>query len=197
MNSPFHLIYTITFQSQPTLRYFVEPGLTNTLKSGGYGKPKFFTQLSEVPADIIQDSDRAIFKLLEKLSERFLLEGTSASVLLQLLLRSGRCHFATHRSHPLTEGPLLNGNVQWIKEPEGKQRLSCWVSGRSITVLPLKPLWYVEHEKHCCGILRVPLDPEAAAHLLKSPPLSEAELKEIYVMLKETKSSAENYCAVF
>ncbi|HEV2613118.1 MAG TPA: DEAD/DEAH box helicase [Gammaproteobacteria bacterium] len=191
MDQPLHLIYIITFQSQPTLRYFVEPGLVNVLRSGGYSKPRLVSTLEEIPTEIVRDNDRAIFKLLEKLPEKLLLDGNPASVLLQHLLRTGRCHFASHRSKPITEGPILDGNVQWIKEPDGKQRLHCWVSGRALSVIPLKPLWYVEHEKSCCGILRVPLDPEAASYLLKSPPLSEAELKEIYVLLKQTKSETE------
>lgn len=191
MHSPTYLIYLITFQSQPLLRYFVEPSLTQKLKSGGYAKPQKISSLQDVPAETIQENDKAIFALLDELPEKFLLEGQKSSVLLQALIRTGRCHFASHRSQPLREGPILDANLQWKKELDDKQRLHCWVSGRTISVIPLKPLWYVEHEKHACGILRVPLDPEAAAHLIKSPPLSEEELREIYDVLRKTKSETE------
>jgi len=191
MDPSVHLIYIITFQTQPTLRYFIEPSLTQMLKSGGYSKPQRMASLNDIPTEIIQDKDKAIFALLEQLPEKYLLEGPKSSVLLQALLRTGRCHFVSHRAKALSEGPILDGKVQWKKEPDGKQRLHCWVSSRPVSVIPLKPLWYVDNEQHCGGILRVPLDPEAAAYLLKSPPLSEAELREIHDKLKQTKSETE------
>ena len=177
------LIYIITFQSQPTMQYFIEPGLAVRNKAGHYGKPLMIKSLDQIPDDWTEkDSD--ILKLLQE--KRF--PCLFGSVLLQKLLKTGRCHFAAHRSKPLGEGILLDGKLEWTKEPDGKQRLHCGVSGRSITVLPLKPLWYIDHQKNECGILRVPLRADIAAYLLTAPPLSSEQIRDIYGMLKNTPS---------
>ncbi len=188
-----NLFYLITFTSQPRLAYFVQPAMAELGKGQSYNKPQFFSDLSQIPSSALNMDDDDIFELLAeiKCDNTFPLIGQKGALLLENLIDSGRVHFSSHRTPPLKRGKTQQGKLTWIDEPDGKQRLHCWVSGGASTILPLQPLWYVDHFSYEAGELNTSLNPEIAATLLFAPSMRPEEIREIYTLLKTANSEKE------
>jgi len=188
-----NLFYLITFTPQPRLAYFVHPAIAELGKAQSYNKPQFFSELSQIPTSLLDMNDRDIFELLAeiKVDDTFPLIGQKGAELLENLIDSGRVHFSSHRTPSLKRGKTQHGKLSWVDEPDGKQRLHCWISGGASTILPLQPLWYVDHFSHEAGELNTSLNPEIAATLLFAPSMRPEEIRELYDLLKSAHSEKE------
>ena len=108
------LLYLITFQSQPRLQYFIEPCLASEVKSGGFGKPIAIKQITEVPIELVDETDDAIWELLASFpqaSSAYPIEGKTGGKLIDLLLKTGREYFESNRSKKLKHGKLKKGKT--------------------------------------------------------------------------------------
>jgi SNF2 family DNA or RNA helicase len=189
-----HLIYIITFHTQPKLTYYVLPTLAHPAKSQNFCNPKSILNLSEAKEANTSYLDEEIFELLSEIKtieDTFPLEGKKGAILLEKLLESERVYFSSYKNSDLKLGKKRYGQLDWANESDGKQRLQCRVSGGASTILPLQPLWYIDHISHECGKLETSLDPEIVSILLFAPAMRSEEIHEIYLLLKNTSSEKE------
>jgi SNF2 family DNA or RNA helicase len=188
-----NLFYLITFTSQPRLAYFVQPGIVEIGKKQSHNKPQFFSDLSQITPSLFDMHDQDIFELLAEIQSdhTFPLMGQKGAILLENLIDSGRAHFSSHCTPPLTRGKTQHGKLSWVDEPDGKQRLHCWISGGASTILPLQPLWYINHFSHKAGELETSLNPDIAVTMLFAPSMRPEKIREIYTLLKTVHSEKE------
>lgn len=196
-----HLVYVITQQTSPTLVYLVKPYLVPVLKQGDYGKPYLVTDIQQIPTLYLETADKKLWEHLNKQSVLktattmgFVIECIAGSKLMALLLQTGRCYFSSHRSSPLKPGPLRQGKLEWLSEEDNKQRLHCLVpGGGACSVIPLQPLWYVDHEQHLCGHIQTSLAADIVSLLLLSPPMTSDQLQRLSNILTRCSTEEDAY----
>jgi len=173
------LLYLMTYEPTPHKTYHVLPVIVQKGHKPIYIRE--FEQLNEVSED-----DQEIFKDL--LEQHFLIQGKAGAILLDKLVESNRLHFASFRTSALKKSKTLEGHLSWITESQDKKRLHCRVLGGTKTVLPVVPLWYIDHHQQLCGEVKTLLDPEIASILLFSAPLTDLQIQEIHSLMKNISS---------
>jgi SNF2 family DNA or RNA helicase len=173
------LVYLMTYEASPYKTYHVLPAL---IQKGQ--KPIYIRDLDQISD--LSEQDQDIFKAL--FEQHFLIQGKEGADLLEKLIDSNRLHFASFRTSPLRKSVTQEGHLSWIAESQDKKRLHCRVMGGTRTVLPVIPLWYIDHHQQVCGEITTLLDPEIASILLFSAPLTDLQIQEIYSMMKKISS---------
>jgi len=155
--------YLVTFSAHPRMTYYLCPVLIEKGK-----KNKLVLEQAQV------------------------LQGKAGVEILEEILETQTLHFSSPRAPILKKGSKRQGKLEWITEPGGRKRLQCRISGGGAnTILPLEPLWYIDHTTSECGELETSLHPEIVELLLAAPPMKEEEIHEIYVLLKNCSSEED------
>lgn len=158
----------------------VELLLARTLHAGNVGKGVAYSLEdlalgARAAAHHLAEADRALLAhwLLKRATPQTDIEGEaltfdgSAQVLSQMIA-TGRCHWVSRTSPPLTLGSPRTGRVEWIMYPDGSQRPTVVVepTGRPLLV---QPLWYLDETTRECGPLTMTPSEEIARQLLLAP----------------------------
>lgn len=174
--------------------YWVTP-----LKKGGYGKTSAVFKIDSINLQTLPIIDQRIIQWLRQISQQdrswpygapqFPLIGSNGAALLQQLVLSGHCHWVNIQAPALRIGETRMGTLEWRKEPSGLQQLSCRISGRAHSILPLAPPWYIDHEHHQCGSIETGLAPDAAAAMLLAPPMQPEQCRILQQALARRSQS--------
>lgn len=133
---------------------------------------------SATPPKYLLGSDMAILKrigLLPSLygfgdSIRFALFGEAGAEMLERILRTGRCRWQSTAGPLMSEGQPRQARVGWTLSEHGTVVPSIGIDAGGIAVASW-PMWYVDPETHCCGVLETDLSPRVAVALLQAPPV--------------------------
>lgn len=174
------LHYLMTYEPSLSKTYHVLPAI---LQKGQ--KPLFIRDIQQMGlhSNVLLEEDQEILRTL--IEQRFILQGSAGAEMLEKLIETDRLHFASFRTPALKRGKKEEGQLSWIAESSDKKRLHCRVPGGARTVLPVVPLWYIDHHQQCCGELNTLLDPDIALMLLFSAPLTDQQIQEISGLLKK------------
>lgn len=158
----------------------VELLLTRTLQSGTQGKGITY-QLEDLvlgtraAAQHLGEADRALLVrwLLKRTVPDLDVEGEaltfdgSAQVLAEMV-GTGRCHWVSRTTPPLTVGNTRSGRIEWIMYPDGSQRPKVVVEPAARPLL-VQPLWYLDEATRECGPLTLAPSEQVARQLLLAP----------------------------
>lgn len=163
----------------------VKPVLLPVQKRGGYGRPKSlhwdYMSRASIPG-YIQPIDDVLLPMIAACSTSsyydpsFLsfakLHPSRAGLVLEKLLETGRCHWQTHETPPLTRGTPRAARLVWRMDERGDQWPDLDIEdGSSVDVLPVEPPWYVSLSDGTCGPLRTSAPAEVASAFLRGPKL--------------------------
>lgn len=175
--------------------------LARKIKKGGHGLQKSFSSTQRTHFQALLPVDHEILHALEvlnRIQEGYIVSdalyeseysfNTLDPSLFQRILETNRCYWLDTTSSalptsPLYPGMLKKGELQWSLEDSGTQKLICLVEGKPIQVLPLMPLWYLDHTTHEVGQLELPGDPALSKTLLFAPPVTPQTVSEISAVL--------------
>ena len=172
----------------------VEAQGVRRLKVGGYGQPRSiqFSTLITSTAQYIRPEDRIIARLLtlEPWRGTSLVELPSdpalADIVLRRMLATGRCHWHSKDTPPLTEGEARSGRIGWRLLPDGRQIPTIETDSPDIVAIPGAATWYVDTQALTLGPLDLGLPGPTAAALLKAPPVSVAQVPSLRAALAKT-----------
>ncbi|MDD5175839.1 MAG: DEAD/DEAH box helicase [Sterolibacterium sp.] len=155
------------------------------LKNGGYSRPEpirpDFHRLSwgNVPA-YYQPADLPILRLFLALQDSLifsfqtslLLRGEEGAQLLRMVLRTGRLHLENIEQPALQVGATLHAGIVWRRDATDRLQL-CLDSEETLTLVPTRPLWYLNPARGEAGEVQFDLPEDIAIQLLAAPPLDE------------------------
>ena len=179
------------------LTLHVSVQIARVLKKGGLGKPKNFSfspqQMAKCPL-----KERGLLHQLQALSHYeldscFPLTNEESMVLLTELLNLApdRCFWAQHGAQlPLQLGPQVQAPFQWSMDERGKQTMQLNTQ-QALTVLPTRPLWYLNESDGLCGPLLTDPPTTQALQLLAMPAVPVEQVPAVITTLKETFSDIE------
>ena len=177
--------YTIEVQEHYYVPRFV-------LTASVSGRHVDLATLATANAKYAMPSDRTIGKLIGASGLLGGLRNLSPVVLgtlLEALIATHRLHWRTSDAPPLTEEPLVNAALGWIRGSDGRQRLH--LRGRPSTVLlPSSPLWYVDARTNVAGPVNVEAPAATAAALAGAPSLTADQARRVNVALRHVFSSS-------
>lgn len=196
----YQLIYwlSIVFNKKPCLS--VKLVVVKKLKKGGYGNAyKPLTYSSDTHMRALTSLDHDILHRLEvtkRLSnpfyhyrvfdEEYELSGETANIILEDILKTGRCYWETHQGQsPLQLASPRPGNFNWSIIGNGKQKLICQIDGEEVQILPITPFYYLNLKNNHCGRLETSLDLSAVQPLLFSPLLEPKDIPKMIRILKD------------
>ncbi len=142
------------------------------------------------PAQFLRPSDFTILRRMANLINGETLSGDNGAEVLEMVLKTGRCHWESLTGPSLRCGEPRPGTIRWSAIADGRQRPMVEVEGGS-TAIPLAPPWYVDGAAGLCGPVDVGLAPRLAGLLLEAPPLEIAELSAVRSRLAATLPAAE------
>ena len=164
------------------------------LKDGSYSASAQSYTPSNVfnakPAQFLRPSDFTILRRLASLDHTGILGGESGAEILDLVLKTGRCHWESLKGPPLGRGDPRPGAIRWSAAADGRHRPAVEVEGDGVAV-SLAPPWYVDAAAGVCGPVEVGLAPRLAGLLLEAPPIEVAELPAVRTRLATTLPEAE------
>ena len=113
------------------------------------------------------------------------LDGRNSEALMSKLLSSGRLHFATLATPPLSAGEARAGTPDWILTADGLRAPVLTVEPAAERILPLLPPWYVDTARAEAGPITLAVPAELVQRLLWLPPLTQAESELVAETLAE------------
>ncbi|MBI3776662.1 MAG: DEAD/DEAH box helicase [Gammaproteobacteria bacterium] len=142
------------------------------LKNGTYGKEQRFN--GQLGARFISQADRAALISLGAINpmttQNPILAGSDGARLLREIIATGRCHWESGDTPPLTLGEARAAHFEWTMSSDGAQHLLC-VGENVDIVLAFEIPWYVDITTHSCGPLHTGLPDAVAAALVTAPAL--------------------------
>lgn len=175
------LLYLVTTGSaeKPYLR--LETIAASKLKAGGYGREERY-DLTTGRAGFLDAADRMIGALLGSMRSGYWLDysfETAEPELIDLLLNSviktGRCFWRTKDGLPLTLGDARPGELVWVVDEQGRQRTT--VTTHEAQVLLAPSPWYVDEKTGCAGRLTLPFPADLVEPILFGPRLDVEQAK--------------------
>jgi superfamily II DNA or RNA helicase len=168
-------------------RVTIEAIVGATSRDGTLGKTRRVdaASLAHLPGAHVTTVDRTIGRLIGGSSvARSALQPPSPAILatiLDLAIETGRLHWESASNPPLVRAPIEAAGLAWrIDDDDGRLRLT--LQGRThATLIPARPLWYVDAEAGSAGPAEVALDPELAAILVASPALTERQAQRAQI----------------
>lgn len=168
------------------------------LKRGGWGKASSFN-LGDLNSyysygastnALPQDSEiaRLLANQFDYSGRQAQLRGDVGVLVVQRLLRSGRCFLQSTNNPPLTQGPPRKLAITWDK---GTQTTRCRLRldevGDDWLLIPTEPAWYLDPAVSQCGPIEAqPCTTSLLAALAVLPELPEERLPELSYFLSDT-----------
>ncbi len=119
-----------------------------------------------------------------------ILEGREGAKIFAEIMNTGRCFWSSADDYDTVEKLLTLGNsrkadIDWKINNNATQQLICTTKEGSNYAIPTSPVWYIDLNKNCCGILESKLGNDKLALLLQSPPIAISETEIIRKNLKD------------
>lgn len=170
------LLYVLNLQQFARVSFVTVDFFTaRRLKSGAYGKATKFNGDPASHHRVVREDDRRLLHWLQFLrpfqTHAPRLSDDDGARILTELIATGRCHWLSPSSPPLTLGASRVARLEWTHSDDGTQTLRCNIEPTG-EVLPLDSLWYLDRQRWQCGRLETGLPGVVARTLLNAPPLN-------------------------
>jgi superfamily II DNA or RNA helicase len=160
-------------QGQPVI---IAAQIVRRLKAGGYSKPRpvQLTTVASTSGQYVRPEDRVIARLLTLETWRVPIgrlpdEAGLREIVLRRLLATGRCHWHSRDTAPLTAGETRHGRIVWRLLPDGSQAPAIDTGSLATVAIPGEASWYIDTQALTLGPLDPGLPGAIAAALLKAP----------------------------
>lgn len=179
-----HAILYVLKQSR--LDVSLKPMTTRLLKKGGYGKISTFSENNNQTRRALTPEDKRLLAWFRSLSNHYSYHGEAVvsfqdvSDVLTDLLKTKRVFWQKISDQPLQLGEQQQLTWRWVVNASGGQQLTCALKDapeHPIQLLPLAPIWYIDHANNSCGPIQDSTPPHAIFNLLTLPPLEPNAVK--------------------
>ncbi|MHB8345925.1 MAG: DEAD/DEAH box helicase [Acidiferrobacterales bacterium] len=191
--TPERLLYVLRLDRlRNATRASVEILLVRPLSSGAFGKAVRWSGGLQSHARFVTEADRDLLRWLETLRAGqgsvgfgiYPLRGSAGAHVLARMIATGRCHWRSKDTLPLTPGETRVGTPVWRVDTEGRQRLVCLADPGVDEVIPVNPPWFVDIAHAQCGPLKTSLRDAFAEELFTAPELMPEEAETAHAALR-------------
>ena len=188
-----HLLYVME-EIRGQLKLYTKKGYLK--KNGEWSQLKFYTpdyyELQWGTPNYIDAEDLTILHLLPRTrAGEYQLTGESGNLALMHLLKTGRFKLANTNT-VITSGLPLTLNWQWHSSAAGSLQLQAQLDGlQHWHVLPVEPPAYIDVDKAQVGQIITELATEQMTHLINMPAVSEQELSNAALALRQVFNQAQ------
>ena len=203
----------IVYLLEPAQRSWREAGLaqpisvstvrTKRMRSNSYGRehPVVIGNLvGEHPPPYVGLEDQVIGRMLGGInaqSRRF--AGLADAVTLERILATGRCHWRSTQSPPLSLIEPRRGRFSWRFDSEGRQRIVCELDqdGEETIIVSLGEPWFIDTANATCGKVETGLGQNIAGKLVAAPAVPPAAATAVASACSRALTSfrCRNLCA--
>ena len=175
------ILYLLTTGSpeKPYLR--LETISATKLKTGGYGKEDRY-DLTSGRAGFLETADRMVGALLGSMRSGYWLdysfetaEPELINLLMESIVKTGRCFWRNKDSDPLTLGAPRHGELVWIVDEFGRQRTTVTTPDAHVLLAPSP--WYVDQATGEAGPIELPFPADLIEPMLFGPRLDAEQAK--------------------
>jgi len=190
------LLYLLDVDRIPAYsRLVVRTVKVRQLQKGGYGTPKPFRSTTPTHDMMHKSEDVECFVLLaaarHALSDirgEYALSGPLAAQAVGQLLKTGRCHWRSSDTPPLTQGGRTKGEFDWEYDDTGRQQIRCKLSHQTKVMISRQPLLYYNQQRNQIGFIKTDLSPAVENILLTAPRITPDEVPAMEAALREVAS---------
>ncbi len=193
-DSRYILLYILQPDDDFLHRLQVTTQKVRLLKRGGYGKP------SAYPLEDVQHNLRNVaftpvdLEMAQILSSKdsyyyydndnsYPLQGELGELVLNKIIASGKCHWQTSDSPPLSPGATQTIQFNWKNIPGGK-RLESTLQQPDTTIWCLQKLWYIDTNNAVAGLIQHDLlTSDQVLASIDAPLIPESRFEEISLKL--------------
>jgi len=166
----------------------IEAKIVRRMKAGGYSKPRpvQLTTVTTSSAQYVRPEDRVIARLLTLDSwagSGLPSDPALREIVLHRLIATGRCHWQSQETAPLTAGEPRQGQVAWRLLPDGRQTPVIETGSPALVAIAGEAAWYVDTAALTVGPLDLGLPGTTAAALLKAPPVAVSQVPALRAAL--------------
>jgi superfamily II DNA or RNA helicase len=150
------------------------------LRPGVYGReqPLAVSHLvADDPPRFVTLKDHLVGRLLGAVSgSGKRLSGLGDAEAVMTMLETGRCHWRSFQSRPLSLGEARRGRFAWRFDGEGQQHVICTVeeANAETLVVALGQPWYIDLQNHSCGRVETGVPDRIARYMLQAPAIPAA-----------------------
>lgn len=173
--------------------------LVRRLKAGGLGGTKKYSETAMAQQKHLYPVDEEILLKLEMIknsarysvySSTYCLKNEIGETLLLDLIKTGRCHWKTVESKPLSIAEPQMAELVWDIDEQGMQTLRFGTANRANPIFFIDKPWYLNESTSECGVLKTDLDPGIATLLLSSPKVPPGQIKTVVDFLSTHQAVA-------
>jgi superfamily II DNA or RNA helicase len=133
-------------------------------------------------AQYVRPEDRVIARLLtldpwrSKTGSGLPSDPGLREIVLRRLIATGRCHWQSKDTAPLTEGEMRHGRIAWRLLPDGRQMPVIETGSPAVVAIAGEAAWYLDPDALTVGPLDLGLPGPTAAALLQAPPVAVSQV---------------------
>lgn len=197
VDETYGLYYVLSKITSESHQLGVEPLLIRRLKTGGLGASKPYSETAYSQQKHLYPIDKELLVKLDviKKSTRYhgytpiyCLHGASGEALLLELINTGRCHWRSVHTKPLSLGQPQSVELRWEIDDQGMQTLRFGVPDQQLPIFFIEQPWYFDESKSVCGVLNTSLDLNIAKLLLSAPKIPPSQVATVVDFLSNHDS---------
>ena len=171
------LVYRLDRPRSAGRSFTLEARIVRPLKSGrlGAGRSCSLADLHTSRARYVGPEDRLIGRLTRNSywsTATLPDDPETMALLMQHLLRTGRCYWREITGTPLMPGPKRRGVFVWRLDDSGNQAIEARLAEGEGEILPCAAPWYVDPGQNLAGPVDFGVTSEIAAAFLAAPPVA-------------------------
>lgn len=172
----------------------VEPLLTRHLKTGGLGASKQYSETAYAQQKHLYPIDKELLAQLDVIkrstryhgySPMYCLRGIPGEALLLELINTGRCHWRSVHSKPLSLAEPQSVELNWEMDDQGMQTLRFGVPDQHYPIFFIEQPWYLDEAQSVCGLLNTPYDLNIEKLLVSAPKIPPAQVDTVVNFLSQ------------
>ena len=171
------LVYRLDRPRNTARSFMLEARIVRPLKSGrlGAGRSCSLADLHMSRARYVEPEDRLIARLMRSSywsAATLPDDPETIALLMQHLVRTGRCYWREIDGTPLALGPMRRGAFVWRLDNSGNQAVEARLAEGEGEILPCTAPWYVDPGQSLAGPLDFGVSADIAAAFLAAPPVA-------------------------
>ncbi len=194
VDETYGLYYVLSKIANEPHQLGIEPLLTRRLKAGGLGASKQYSETALSLQKHLYPVDKDLLVKLDMIkkstryhgySPMYCLRGEPGEALLLELINTGRCHWRSIHSKPLSLAEPQDVELNWDIDDQGMQTLRFGVPNQNYPIFFIEQPWYLDEPTSVCGLLNTSIDFNIAKLLLSAPKIPPEQVETVVEFLSK------------
>ncbi len=176
------LLYILTLNDAESHQLQIKPISARLLDNNNYTderpyKPEWIQR--GIPPRFLLKTDVDILTVLAHAPNKNSLKDMPGNALLDVLLKTGRCHYKQIQTKAIQLGEAVEALPSWVVDDVGNQTIHWLTVIDELSIFYHNRLWYLDTGNNLCGLIKSNLPDELVAALVTLPPIPPEEINQI------------------